>query len=152
MCNCRHRSAAPPHRRLTRLRLTVVVAIAVLAGAACGGDGVASPTREYVVRLRAEEQGEHYTYIAEDPVDLRAGDRVTFEMRNDGVLIHDLAVVDEAGTELAVADAVGAGQVLRLSVDFEEPGLYRLRCNVDDHLTVHDMQVFVEVKEPGDAG
>ncbi len=115
---------------------------------ACGSDGAASdePTREYTLRLRAEDQGDRYTYIAEDPLDLRAGDRVTFAMDNAGLLIHDLVVVGEDGSAIATGPAVGPGQSLTLTVDFEEPGFYRLRCNVDDHLTVHDMQVFIEVK------
>lgn len=121
---------------------------------ACGGDGATSdaPTREYTLRLRAEDHEDRYTYIAEDPVDLRAGDRVTFAMDNAGLLIHDLVVVAEDGSAIATAPAVGPGQSLTLTVDFDEPGVYRLRCNVDDHLTVHDMQVFLEVKDADATG
>lgn len=140
-------------RRAVGRRATLALAAIVLF-AACGGDGAASdePTRAYTLRLRAEDQGDRYTYIAEDPLDLRAGDRVTFEMDNAGLLIHDLVVVGEDGAAIATGPAVGPGESLTLTVDFEEPGFYRLRCNVDDHLTVHDMQVFIEVKDADATG
>ncbi len=141
---------ATPQAQNTVSRCLTTALVAALLVTACGGDGIASsePTREYALRLRAEEQGDRYTYIAEDPVDVRAGDRVTFEMDNAGLLIHDLVVVAQDGSAIATAPAVGPGQSLSLTVDFAEPGAYRLRCNVDDHLTLHDMQVVIEVKEP----
>lgn len=137
--------------RTDRRRFLAAFTVA-LALSGCGADGAAAPLREYTVRLRAEEQADRYTYVAEEPVDLRAGDRVTFQMRNDGALPHDLVVVAPDGSTIATAAPVGAGQALSLTVDFEEPGAYRLRCNVDDHLTVYDMQVFVEVGEPDPSG
>lgn len=140
-------------RRGERWRAPAIAAISLMAllpVTACGSDGAAGsveePTREYSVRLRAEDDEVTYTYIAEDALDLRVGDRVTFEMENAGTLAHDLAVIDADGNAVAVADPVRAGASLQLVVQFEEPGYYRLRCNVDDHLTVHDMQVLVEVK------
>jgi uncharacterized cupredoxin-like copper-binding protein len=151
--------AAPPtsgsaaghggRRRRAALVALGVTLVAWLPLSGCGtdGDAAAAPEREYTLRLRAEDSGDRYTYVAEDPLDLRAGDRVTFEMRNDGALIHDLVVVHPDGSALATGPAVDAGGVLSLTVDFLEPGFYRLRCNVDDHLTAHDMQVVVEVKQ-----
>lgn len=113
---------------------------------ACGSDAGADPLRAYTVQLRAVEQGETYGYVSVGEVDLRVGDEVTFEMDNAGALIHDLVVVAPEGDTIAASDPIGPGQTISLVVEFEEPGRYRLRCNVDDHLTVHDMQVFVEVK------
>jgi uncharacterized cupredoxin-like copper-binding protein len=138
----------PPHRhRLARLVAGCVAA--VLPAAACGADAgtsAAEPLRSYTVALSAIERGDTYSYVSEEQVDLRAGDEVTFEMDNAGLLVHDLVVIAPDGSAIAAADPVAAGQTATLVVQFEEPGRYRLRCNVDDHLTVHDMQVFVEVK------
>jgi len=125
---------------------TAIAAVATLG--ACGADGDAfTPTREYAIGLRAEERGDGYGYVAEDALDLRVGDRVTFEMRNDGDLIHDLVVVHPDGRAIATGPAIAAGASLDLVVDFVDAGIYRLNCNVDDHLTVYGMQELVQVAE-----
>ena len=123
------------------------IAAGIITLTACGG-GDSAPTREYTLHLRTEDDQDDYTYIAEDPVDdLRAGDRVTIEMNNTGSLRHDLQVVAPDGSVLAKADPVAPGQILTLLVDFPEPGFYRLNCLIDNHLTEHNMQVVVEVKD-----
>jgi uncharacterized cupredoxin-like copper-binding protein len=132
------------------LLATTVVAAAAIAMTtltACGADGDAfSPVREYSINLRAEEQGEEYTYVAEDALDLRVGDRVTIEMSNAGALIHDLQVIHPDGQPIAIAPPFAGGSSLTLVVDFEEAGIYRLNCLVDNHLTEHGMQALIEVK------
>ena len=141
-------SHRPPVRptacRVPARVLCAVTAVAALS--ACGADAGAEPLRSYAVGIQAIERGETYGYVSVGEVDLRVGDEVTFEMDNTGALIHDLVVVAPEGDTIAASDPIGPGQSLSLVVQFEEPGRYRLRCNVDDHLTVHDMQVFVEVK------
>lgn len=131
-----------PHRLLTAL----IAALTTIT--ACGADGDAAPTREYTLHLRADEQGEDYVFVAEDPLDLRVGDRVTFEMRNDGQLLHDLQVQHPDGSVIGTGPAIATGDTLSVVVDFEEPGFYRLNCLVDDHLTLHGMQAVVEVTDP----
>ena len=128
--------------------LLVGLAAAELTMSACGANASSEPLRTYTLNLRADDSEPEYMYIAEDTVDLRVGDQVTFAMRNDGTLDHDLQVVDPQGDDIATADAVGPGQTLTLTVDFEEPGFYQLNCLVDNHLTEHGMQAIVEVKEP----
>ena len=133
----------PAHRAAAVTLLTVL--FPVLALTACGADAGAEPTRTYTLHIEAVENGDQYDYVATDPIDLRVGDRVTFEMVNNGALIHDLVVVHPDGQTIATADAVGAGATLSLTVDLAEPGFYRLNCNVDNHLTQHGMQAIVEV-------
>jgi plastocyanin len=125
--------------------MAVAVVVTLLSLAACGSDAGAEPTREYTFHIEAVENGDQYDYVAKDPIDLRVGDRVTFEMVNNGALIHDLVVVHPDGQTIATADAVATGATLSLTVDFVEPGFYRLNCNVDNHLTEHGMQAIVEV-------
>lgn len=138
-----HPSARPIRARVAAA-VTAVTAVAVIS--ACGADAGAEPLRSYAVGIQAIERGDTYGYVSVGEVDLRVGDEVTFEMDNAGALIHDLVVVAPEGDTIAASEPIGPGQSISLTVQFEEPGRYRLRCNVDDHLTVHDMQVFVEVK------
>ena len=121
------------------------VAVVLTALAGCGSNGDAEPERAYTLHLRAEDASERYTYVAEDEVDIRVGDEVTFEVDNAGALIHDLQVVDPDGSVVGVAAAANPGATTSVTVFFEEPGFYRLNCLVDNHLTEHDMQVIVEV-------
>lgn len=126
--------------------------MALLVATACGGDEGAEPTRSYTLQLHMEDSADEYRYVADEAVDVRVGDEVTFEVRNDGVLPHDLQVQHPSGDAMATAPAVGPGGVLTLTVRFDEPGFYRLNCLVDDHLTRHGMQAVIEVTESGDGG
>jgi plastocyanin len=119
----------------------------LLLGFGCAGDS--GPTRAYTLHLRAEDNTDIYKFVAEDPppIDIRVGDTVTFEMRNDGRLPHDLRVTDDRSSTLGFADAVPTGQTATVQVTFEEPGAYRLVCDVDDHLTKHQMHATVQVTE-----
>jgi plastocyanin len=135
---------------MLRRLASVVAALFVLATplTACGSDDAAfTPTREYTLHLRAEDSDpEKFTFVAEDAVDVRVGDRVTFEVRNDGALPHDLEVRDPEGTVIGKAAAVGPGATLSAVADITVTGIYALRCNVGDHLTKHRMQALIEAK------
>ena len=134
---------------MTALRsLLGSIAAVALTLTACGSNATSEPAREYVLHLRMDDDTEEYVYIAEDPIDIRVGDRVNFEVRNDGTLDHDLQVVGPDGLAVATADAVGPAQSLMLTVDFDETGIYQLNCLVDNHLTEHGMQALVQVTEP----
>jgi plastocyanin len=127
------------------VHLVIGLTVGVLPLAACGSDGVAEPVRSYTLRLRADDSQQEYLYIAEDPIDLRVGDEVTFEFDNTGSLAHDLQVVDPDGDAIGVSSVANPGATTSVTVLFEEPGFYRLNCLVDDHLTEHGMQAVVEV-------
>ncbi|NNE12395.1 MAG: hypothetical protein HKN41_09155 [Ilumatobacter sp.] len=134
--------------------LTVLVAVAVapVALTACGGDESDDPvaTRRYDIPLAVDDSGDEYRYVASgaDPIDIRVGDEVTFELDNTGALPHDLVVVDPGGDTIASTPAAAPGASTTLTVRFDEAGFFRLRCLVGDHLTVHGMQTFIEVTEP----
>jgi uncharacterized cupredoxin-like copper-binding protein len=123
------------------------VAAVALTVSACGSNASSEPLRSYTLHLRMDDNEPEYVYIAEDPVDLRVGDQVTFEVRNDGTLDHDLQIVDPNGDDIATAQAVAPGDTLALTVDFEDAGFYQLNCLVDNHLTEHGMQAIVEVTD-----
>lgn len=140
--------ALPARSGLVRVGLT----IAALALSGCSSDEApaADPARSYTVELSIDDSEDEYRYVASGstPIDIRAGDEVTFDLTNTGTLPHDLVVVDPAGGTIASAAAIGPGATTTVTVLFEEPGFYGLRCLVDDHLTTHGMQTFVEVAEP----
>ena len=39
------------------------------------------------------------------------------------------------------------GDVLTVTIDMDEPGIYQLNCLVDNHLTEHGMQALIQVNE-----
>lgn len=122
----------------------MALAAGVLANG-CGGDERPVVARSIELGLRIDDSEDRYRYIADGPVDIRAGDEVTFELVNTGGLVHDLQVVDDSGATIAVAEPIAPGAATSLTVHFVEPGFYRLNCLVDDHLTAHRMQSIVEV-------
>lgn len=133
-------------------RSRVAIAFVALSGlgvtaVGCGGDDGA-PERSYTLRLRAEDDQPEYMYIAEDPIDIRVGDEVTFELENVGTLPHDLRIVDPDGVAIASAPPVAPGDTATLTVEFEQAGIHQLNCLVGNHLTEHGMQALVEVTEP----
>lgn len=116
--------------------------------ASCAGDAGSEPARSYTLGLEVDDSEDRYRYVATDDVDIQVGDEVTFELLNTGTLIHDLQVVDPEGTMLAKVEPAAPGATAMVTVRFDEAGFYRLNCLVDDHLTEHEMQTFIEVTEP----
>ena len=131
---------------MRRLVTAVLVAVTALGAVSCGGDDP-EPTRAYTLGLEVDDSGERYRYVATDPVDIRVGDEVTFVLDNTGSLVHDLQIVDPAGATIATAEPVLPGGQASVTARFDEAGFFRLNCLVDDHLTAHEMQTFIEVNE-----
>ncbi len=123
---------------------TTVLPVILLA-AACGGNGPAEPVRAYTINMHTDDSMDEYDYIADDPIDVRVGDEVTFDVAITGTLIHDLQIVDPQGRAIGAAPPAVPGDSTSVTVLFEEPGFYRLNCLVDDHLTEHAMQAIIEV-------
>jgi plastocyanin len=100
---------------------------------ACGSDGNASessagPSR--AIEIAAAE----YTFTG-DPGVIAAGDTIEFVVENVGQLDHSLEVLSEAGSSLGATERIVAGQSDSVTVTFDDPGVYRLICDIDDHLT-----------------
>jgi len=131
-------------------QLALVLPLALAGLTACGGDGNDGsgdpPARSYTVGLRIEDDQDEYHYrVVGDVPTFQVGDEVTFDTENSGTLVHDLQVVGPDGLARAAADPVPPGASLTVTVRLAESGIYQLNCLVDDHLTVHQMQEFIEV-------
>lgn len=137
--------------RRTRRRPAAAVAALLCLAPACGGGGdgdVAEPLRSYAIPLTVDDSGEEYDFLTDSTVDIRVGDEVTFELDNTGGLIHDLHIVDPDGSTVARTDPITPGASTTLTALFDQVGVYRLSCFVDDHFVGHQMFTFVEVTEP----
>ena len=123
-----------------------VLAACLLVASGCGADGD-EPTRAYTLGLQVDDSQDEYRYVATDPVDIRVGDEVTFALDNTGTFVHDVQVVGPDGNMIAKAEPAAPGAATTVTVRFDEAGFHRLDCLVDDHLTEHGMQTFIEVTE-----
>jgi plastocyanin len=131
-------------------RIAVTVAVSLTFVAACGDDNGPEVARSYDVELRVDDSGDDYQYVAiGDVPDFTVGDEVTFVVDNTGVFAHDLQVLAPDGDVAGVADAVGPGEILELTVYLGQTGIYRLNCLFDNHLTEHNMQTLIEVRPAG---
>jgi uncharacterized cupredoxin-like copper-binding protein len=118
-------------RAAGRLLLTSLVASTALV--ACGSDGPAtegSPAPSRTIEILAAE----YTFSG-DPGVIVAGDTIEFVLENVGQIDHSLEVLSSAGSSLGTTPRVPAGASGAITVTFEEPGVYRLICDVDDHFS-----------------
>lgn len=132
---------------MTRVARLVAAALATWTMMSCGGDAAAEPARTYTLGLEIDDSGERYRYVATGEVDIRVGDEVTFELLNTGALVHDLRIIDPDGATIATVEPTVPGGAASVVARFDDAGVYRLNCLVDDHLTVHEMQTFIEVTE-----
>ena len=151
----------PPARR--SLRGLAVLAVALAALTACGGDddgGEAAATTaaetssaessapassEATSPAPAEAQtvtateGEMFIELSQE--EFTAGS-VTIEVTNDGSASHDL-VVERDGSDVGGTEMIGPGESATLTVELE-PGEYVFYCSVGNHRAM-GMEVAVTV-------
>ncbi|MEM1331899.1 MAG: cupredoxin domain-containing protein [Actinomycetota bacterium] len=106
--------------------------------AACGEPDDTSDGRELAVELTAVE----FAFRADEAIEIRAGDTVTFGVRNEGELDHQLEVLSEASRSLGMTERIAPGARRAVTVIFDEPGAYRVVCDIDDHLSRGHQAVF----------
>jgi plastocyanin len=113
-----------------------IVALVVLVSSllvACGSDGTAgdeSSSPERTIAITASE----YAFNG-DPGVIEAGDTVAFDVENIGEVDHLLEVLSSSGSSLGRTERIAPGDSATLAVTFEDAGVYRLICDVDDHLS-----------------
>lgn len=118
----------PARRRLVVL-LSVVAASVLLA---CGGEEESEAPSEpaRTIEIRATE----YAFNG-DPGVISAGDTIEFVLDNVGQLDHSLEVLSAEGRSLGKTERIAAGATASVTVTFADDGVYRLICDVDDHLS-----------------
>lgn len=108
--------------RTLRTRAAAAV-FAIAAAGACSGGGV-----DETVAFEAHD----FAYTGLD-VHAKAGDKVTFSMKNAGPAEHEFEVFDPDGTELGEIEPTAVGKTGKLTLTLTKPGTYRFVCGVEDH-------------------
>ncbi len=101
---------------------------------ACGSDGAGDAGAESQPARTIEITATEYAFNG-DPGVIGAGDTIEFAVDNVGQLEHSLEVLSSEGRSLGKTDRIPAGSSAAVTVTFEEDGVYRLICDVDDHLS-----------------
>jgi plastocyanin len=114
-----------------RLLLTLLLLLPAIA--ACGADSPAAETSAEPSRS-IEIIAREYTFNG-DPGVIAAGDTIEFVLQNAGQIDHSLEVLSEAGSSLGATERIPGGGSGSVTVTFDEAGVYRLICDVDDHLS-----------------
>ena len=113
----------------------LVVSLSLLAWPllfGCGSDDTADTPSEpaRTIEIRATE----YAFNG-DPGVISAGDTIEFLLDNVGQLDHSLEVLSSEGRSLGRTERIAAGETTSVTVTFPDEGVYRLICDVDDHLS-----------------
>jgi uncharacterized cupredoxin-like copper-binding protein len=115
--------------------LAGVAALLVLGAAGCGGSGGSSTAAS---STRAANGAESTVRVSETDYKLDPSDPtikpglVTFDVRNDGQVVHSLEVEGPNGEQSLPSD-LSPGQSGILSVDLSKPGRYEFYCPVGNH-------------------
>ena len=119
-------------RRMKTRFLTPVVAVALLALAACGGERAASGTAPTDVDLEVRAldgiawNASSYTATATDG-------SITLYAANDSTLPHNLQVVDKDGKDVGkLIDIAKSGSSATVDIAIT-PGEYRIVCEIPGH-------------------
>ncbi len=114
-----------------RLILTSLLLSPVIV--ACGADSPAAETPSEPTRS-IEIVAAEYTFEGEPGV-IAAGDTIEFVLDNVGQLDHSLEVLSSAGSSLGATERIPPGASGSVTVTFDDAGVYRLICDVDDHFS-----------------
>jgi plastocyanin len=117
--------------RCTRVALLALVLAPVMLGA-CGSDEAADgpSAAARTIEITASE----YEFNG-DPGVIEPGDTIEFDVENVGQLDHSLEVLSSTGSSLGRTERIVPGERDAVTVTFAEAGVYRLICDVDDHLS-----------------
>jgi plastocyanin len=102
--------------------------------AACGGDDASTRNSGAAAARTIDIRASEYAFNG-DPGVITAGDTIEFAVANVGQIEHNLEVLSVAGRSLGRTERIPAGSTTSVTVTFDEAGVYRLICDVDDHLS-----------------
>ncbi len=107
---------------------TLITALALVAG--CGSDDTGAPASEArSVQIATVE----YAFEAQESITISAGETIEFIVTNEGSLDHEMEVLTDANRRLGKTERIAPGDSATVVVTFEEAGVYRVICDIDDH-------------------
>ncbi len=101
--------------------------------AGCGSDeaaGDADGGGARTIEITASE----YAFNG-DPGSIAVGDTIEFAVENIGDVDHSLEVLSSTGSSLGRTERITPGSSDSVTVTFDDAGVFRLICDVDDHLS-----------------
>lgn len=114
----------------SRFLRVAVAALAPLVLVSCGSaDEPAAVTQ--TVDFTATE----YEFGADPSTEITSGTTVRLTLTNNGDLEHEMQLLDSNGRLIDQVERVAPGASGEVIVSFDEPGVYQLICDVDDHLS-----------------
>ncbi len=121
------------------------VAASIALVASCGSDDGASTSSEptQVVEIAATD----FAFRADERITIEAGDTVEFRVRNEGAVEHQLEVLTSASRRLALTGRIAPGASDTTVATFDEPGVYLVICDIDNHRTLGQQAEFEVVAQ-----
>jgi plastocyanin len=100
----------------------------------CGSDDTAAGGESSPAARTIEITASEYAFNG-DPGVIGPGDTIEFDVENAGEVDHSLEVLSSSGTSLGRTERIAPGASASVTVTFDDAGVYRLICDVDDHLS-----------------
>lgn len=107
---------------------TMIGALALVAG--CGADVPGTSDGE---ARSVEIATVEYAFVAKESITIEAGETIEFVVTNEGEISHEMEVLTEASRTLGKTEEIAPGMRSTLAVTFEQPGVYIVICDIDDH-------------------
>lgn len=126
------------------------VAVA-FATTACGsGDSTAGGSGEVTstVQLAATD----FAFRADARIIIEAGDTVEFIVRNEGAVEHEMELLTEASRRLGKTARIAPGASDSLVATFDEPGVYTVICDIDNHRSLGQVASFEVIEGTSEDG
>ena len=112
--------------------LLALTALIVSIGVACGADDSEDATGAPVDQTVGIATVE-YAFEADAAISITAGETSEFVVTNEGEIDHEMEVLTDASRRLGKTSRLAPGQSESLVVTVEEPGVYTVICDIDDH-------------------
>jgi plastocyanin len=127
-------------------RLVSLVVGSLVVFAACGSDdpggAAAGPTRSVEIRTI------DFAFRSDAAITIIAGETVEFVVVNEGGVVHQMEVLTDESRRVGTTDRIEPGGSDTLTVTFDEPGVYQVICDIDDHRSLGQQAEFRVANAP----
>ncbi len=94
-----------------------------------GGGGAAAPVADRTIAVIATD----YTFEVRGEAKIAKGETITFTMKNDATIEHEMEVFLPDGDALGEIGPTKAGETGSATLTFNEAGTYQLVCGIESH-------------------